>query len=95
MPASDATDTTVLEAELGKEGFNHAIAHTDPPGFVYPQHQHPVDTVRAITRGSMTVVVSGQSRTLQAGDRLVVSKGIEHAVTVGPEGCDFVVAVRM
>ena len=49
------------------------------PGADVPEHDHPHEQVGVITEGSITFVVDGEDRVVEAGDTYVVPGGEPHA----------------
>lgn len=83
-----------LEKLLKAEGYPQVWIRKDTGGFLYPPHTHPVESTRIVIAGDMEAKIDGQSYELYPGDRLTIFKNIEHAVTVGPHGCTFMIALR-
>ena len=51
------------------------------PGKQVPAHRHAAtEQVMAIIDGSVEMTIAGETRTLVAGDVVVVSRGLEHAL---------------
>jgi quercetin dioxygenase-like cupin family protein len=48
-------------------------------GCVVPEHQHPNEQISLITSGSMEFIIGGVSKTLKAGDILIIPAGLPHA----------------
>ena len=81
-------DEQAVLMELRQDGWDPA-AFSNPPGFVYPPHQHPETKLLAFLDGSMEVTVEDRTYRCAAGDKLVIPGMLEHAATVGAEGCTF------
>lgn len=65
------------------------------PGDTYAMHSHEYHKVLFCLEGSITFHLRGGGDIdLRAGDRLDLEPGVEHAATVGPEGCSCVEASR-
>ncbi len=64
------------------------------PGDVYGWHQHGYHKVLFCLDGSITFHLRDGDVTLDAGDRLDLEPGTEHAATVGPRGCSCLEASR-
>lgn len=60
-----------LRIALAQQGFQ-VSEWSDPPGTVYPVHQHPTVEVRWVVRGKLRIGLPEQDQeiTLEAGDRL-------------------------
>ena len=81
-------DQPTIERVLVHEGWQPALVN-DPPGQVYPIHQHPTTKLIAVVHGSMEVKVGVSTYRCLPGDKLVIPGYQEHAALVGPEGCSF------
>lgn len=81
-------DEASVRAAVQREGWEPLLIH-DPPGTVYPPHQHPEAKLLVFLRGSMEVKVDNAVYRCLPGDKLVIPGGVEHAAVVGPEGCVF------
>lgn len=66
LPALD-----VLRHQLGNQGYR-VSEWTDPPGTVYPVHQHEMSEARWVVRGQLRIGLPerGEEITLAPGDRL-------------------------
>ncbi|MSO42020.1 MAG: cupin domain-containing protein [Solirubrobacterales bacterium] len=60
------------------------------PGASFPLHSHPQEQITLVTEGSVEMVVDGQVSSLDEGCWSVVSGGVEHGITAGPEGAAIV-----
>lgn len=56
------------------------------PGDRYDRHDHPYHKVLFCSKGTIVFHLRDRDIELQAGDRLDVEPGTEHAATVGREG---------
>ena len=83
------------EEQLKTDGFNQVTEHKDPPGYEYPDHSHPVDTAHVVLKGSMRVWFDGREHIVKDGGRLDVGKHTIHKAKIGPDGCTFLIGVRM
>lgn len=83
------------EQKLKEEKFDELWVQTDPPGRLYEAHSHPVDTAHVVLEGSMTVWVGEKDHVVKVGERLDVAKQVTHTATIGPEGCKFLIGIRM
>jgi quercetin dioxygenase-like cupin family protein len=63
----------VLEAE----GFD-VVCWNDPAGRVYAAHHHERDESLWMIAGAMTFTIAGRDYRLQAGDRLILPRGVVH-----------------
>ncbi len=77
---------------LRKEGFEEAYVVDDPPGKIYPPHQHPYRSVHMIIEGEMALTANGKTEVLKPGSRSDVGADVMHNVTIGPSGCMYIVA---
>lgn len=76
---------------LEKEGWPHVYEWSDAAGTEYPEHSHQDKVAIFITEGSLSVHINGETKELQAGDRLDIPPNVAHSVMVGPQGCQFVI----
>lgn len=81
--------------QLTDEHFGELWVHTDPAGHFYEEHAHPVDTAHVVFEGAMTVSFEGQDHLVKKGERLDVLKNVVHTAKIGPEGCTFLMGVRV
>jgi quercetin dioxygenase-like cupin family protein len=79
------TVTQISERVVG-EGFN-PIRIVDPPGQVYPPHQHAETKLLAFLEGALDVTVQGEHYLCKAGDKLLIPGNIEHSAVVKSVGC--------
>jgi quercetin dioxygenase-like cupin family protein len=86
--AFTSVDAASVHAAVEREGWAPLLIH-DPPGAVYPPHQHPEAKLLVFLRGSMEVKVGGAVYRCLPGDKLIIPGGVEHAALVGPDGCIF------
>ena len=65
-----------------------AFAWSNKPGDMYAAHEHTYDKVIYCVSGSITfgLPASGESVTLEPGDRLELPAGIRHSALVGDKG---------
>ncbi len=88
-------DTIDLRKEINilrQEGFKEAYVVDDPPGKIYPPHQHPYRSVHMIIEGEMSITAEGKTEVLHPGSRSDVGANVLHNVTIGPNGCMYIVA---
>ena len=64
------------------------------PGETYGWHSHGYHKVLYCGTGSITFHTRDGDIELRAGDRLDIPPGVEHAATVGSEGCRCIEAPR-
>jgi len=64
------------------------------PGDTYGWHEHGYHKVLFCLDGSITFHLRDGEVVLEAGDRLDLEPGTEHAATVGPGGCSCIEASR-
>ncbi len=83
--ASGLSDADV-EARFGDEGLS-ARPWGNGPGDTYGWHEHGYHKVLYCVQGSIVFHTRDGDVALEAGDRLDVEPGTEHAATVGPDGC--------
>ena len=76
------------------EGCSAPRSWSNGPGDVYGRHQHAYHKVLVCLEGSITFHLWEGDLTLERGDRLDLEPGVEHAATVGPNGCACVEASR-
>jgi mannose-6-phosphate isomerase-like protein (cupin superfamily) len=68
------------------EGFD-PLWISDPPGTVYAPHTHLETKLLAFLNGTIRVYVQGKTYDCAPGDKLLIPGNVEHAATVGPQGC--------
>ncbi len=88
-------DTIDLRSQidvLRKEGFAEAYVVDDPPGKFYPPHEHPYRSVHMIIEGEMSIRANDKTEVLHPGSRSDVGANVSHEVTIGPNGCMYIVA---
>jgi unsaturated pyranuronate lyase len=56
------------------------------PDVSAPEHHHANEQLGLVLRGSVTMVVSGEARTLGPGDTYVIRSDVPHSAAAGPEG---------
>ena len=55
-----------------------------------PEHHHPNEQVGTVLKGSITMTIAGESRTLGLGDTYVIPGDVPHSAQTGPEGATVV-----
>ena len=79
------------------EALGYAVQrYVYPPGTVFGEHDHPVDKIDGVLAGRFQMTMHGQSVILEAGDMLIVPRGVMHrAEVVGNDPVLSLDAVRM
>jgi hypothetical protein len=77
-----------------EEGCSAPRPWGNGPGDAYAWHEHGYHKVLFCLEGSITFHLRDGDQVLEAGDRLDLEPGTEHAATVGPLGCSCVEASR-
>ena len=67
----------------------------DTPGREHALHTHPTDETLHILAGSIAFEVEGRRSECGPGDRLLLPAQTPHASEAGPDGCLYVIALRM
>ena len=86
-------DRAAAEASLREDGLSPS-AWGNGPGDRYGWHEHGYHKVLYCVEGSIVFHTRDGDLPLEAGDRLDIEPGTEHAATVGPDGCRCVEAAR-
>jgi quercetin dioxygenase-like cupin family protein len=60
------------------------------PGVQVPLHQHENEQVGFVLRGSVTMVIGGQSRELRVGETYQIASQVPHSAKAGPDGVSVV-----
>ena len=60
------------------------------PNVQVPEHRHENEQVGFVLRGSVTMVVDGQSRELRVGETYTIASQVPHSATAGAEGASVV-----
>ncbi len=55
-------------------------------GVAVPEHHHANEQLGIVLKGSITMVVDGESRSLGVGETYVIRGEVPHSATGGPEG---------
>lgn len=82
-----------IEARFGEEGLS-PTGWGNGPDEGYGWHSHGHHKVLYCVTGSIVFHTRTGNVELQAGDRLDIPPGTEHAATVGPSGCQCLEAYR-
>jgi mannose-6-phosphate isomerase-like protein (cupin superfamily) len=91
--AGDARRADAIAAFSG-EGCSPARFWENGPGDTYGWHDHGYHKVLFCLSGSIAFHTRDGDIELDAGDRLDLEPGTEHAATVGSHGCNCVEASR-
>lgn len=90
---ADAPDHEAVLARFDAENLQpHSWGNA--AGDTYGWHSHPYHKVLYCVRGSITFHTRSGDVELNAGDRLDLEPGTEHAATVGPNGVECMEASR-
>jgi quercetin dioxygenase-like cupin family protein len=81
-------DGAVARAVRG-ERITFAVVDLEPNHDV-PEHRHANEQVGMVLKGSITMVVAGESRTLGVGDTYVIPGNVPHSAASGPDGATVV-----
>lgn len=80
-----ATDGELTESAMRKKlqskGY-HVTRYVYPPGTYFPDHAHEEDKIDAVLSGRFRMQMLGESVILEAGDTLLVPRGIVHSAEV-------------
>jgi quercetin dioxygenase-like cupin family protein len=60
------------------------------PSVTVPDHRHENEQVGFVLRGSVTMVVDGQSRLLRVGETYTIASQVPHSATAGADGVSVV-----
>jgi quercetin dioxygenase-like cupin family protein len=60
------------------------------PDVLVPEHRHENEQVGFVLRGSVTMVVGGQSRELQVGETYTIASQVPHSAKAGADGASVV-----
>ena len=90
--ASGASEADI-ESRFRDEGVSPR-AWGNAPGDTYEWHEHGYHKELYCVEGSIVFHTHDGDFELEAGDRLDVEPGTQHAATVGPSGCRCVEAAR-
>ncbi|MCA1715907.1 MAG: cupin domain-containing protein [Actinobacteria bacterium] len=89
----EASSREEIEARFEKEGLRPS-EWGNAPGDEYGWHSHDYHKVLYCVSGSIVFHTSDGDFALEAGDRLDVEPGTDHAATVGPDGVKCMEAAR-
>lgn len=82
------------ERRLRTEGLGPPRHWSNGPGDTYGWHDHPYHKVLYCLSGAITFHLPDRDVELEAGDRLDIDPGTEHAATVGGPGVACIEAAR-
>jgi quercetin dioxygenase-like cupin family protein len=51
---------------------------------ILPRHSHPHEQSTLVLEGELEFELGGETRTIRAGELVIIPGGVEHFVTVGP-----------
>ena len=89
-----ALSASSMQKKLEKMGYS-VNQYIYPPGTYFPEHNHQMDKIDGVLSGKFKMTMHNQSLVLEAGDMLVVPKGIMHsAAVVGNESVVSLDAIR-
>ncbi len=83
-----------LRDALEEEGIPSSTGWSNEPGFRYGWHSHSYHKVLYCVSGSIVFHTPDGDVHLEAGDRLDLDPGTQHAATVGPDGVQCMEAPR-
>ena len=85
--------TRVWEGVLARvvNGDRLSIGFVDiDPNAQVPEHRHENEQVGFVLRGSVTMVVDGQSRDLRVGETYTIASHVPHSAKAGADGVSVV-----
>jgi quercetin dioxygenase-like cupin family protein len=71
------------------ERLTLAVVDLEPDQAV-PEHHHDNEQLGFVLKGSITMVVGGESRTLRPGEAYAIPSQVPHSAHSGPEGASVV-----
>jgi mannose-6-phosphate isomerase-like protein (cupin superfamily) len=84
----DPAKIDAIRSTIERDGWDPTLI-VEPPGAVYPPHQHETDKLLVFLEGDMAVRAGGDWFTCQAGDRLIIPGQLEHEAVAGAGGCRY------
>jgi quercetin dioxygenase-like cupin family protein len=89
-------DENQLREQLAADGYQ-AVKWSSEPGQAYMPHAHIYPELLWLLTGSITVILTAERRllVLGPGDRLEMPPGMLHALLVGPDGADYLIATHL
>lgn len=91
--SGEASGREEIPAKFENEGLSPHVWGNEP-GYEYGRHSHGYHKVLYCISGSIVFHTEDGDFGLEAGDRLDVEPGVDHAATVGPEGVECMEAAR-
>jgi quercetin dioxygenase-like cupin family protein len=82
---TEATDGPLTESAMRArlEALGYRVSrYVYPPGTVFPSHDHAVDKIDGVLSGRLLMRMDGETICLEAGDMLVVPRGVAHSAEV-------------
>ena len=70
-----------MRRKLEARGYS-VTRYIYPPDTCFPEHTHAVDKIDAVLTGRFGMVMAGAAVVLEAGDCLVVPRGVVHSAEV-------------
>ena len=80
--------------QLESEGYDSVYEWRDEPNTVHEAHAHSHHTTLIVTEGSMTVTIDDTATVCTVGDRYELPPHTKHSVTVGSEGCHYIIGEK-
>ena len=74
----------IVARSVRGERMTFAVVDLEP-GVTAPEHRHGNEQLGLVLRGSVTMVVDGEARTLHAGDTYVIRSDVVHSAAAGPD----------
>lgn len=81
-------DGAVARAVTG-ERITMAVVDLEPD-LAVPEHHHGNEQLGFVLKGSVTMTIAGESRSLRAGETYAIAPEVPHSATAGPEGATVV-----
>lgn len=79
----------VLARALHAERLTIGFVEIDPDVLV-PEHRHDHEQVGFVQRGSVTMVIAGESRELRVGETYTIAGQVPHSAKAGGDGASVV-----
>jgi quercetin dioxygenase-like cupin family protein len=89
-------DESRLREQLLAGGYQ-VVKWTSEPGQAYLPHAHIYPELLWILTGNITVILTAEKRMLELGpgDRIETPPGMLHALLVGPDGAEYLIATHL
>ncbi len=89
-------DETQLREQLAAGGYQ-AVKWSSEAGQAYMPHAHIYPELLWLLTGNITVILIAERRLLELGpgDRLEMPPGMLHALLIGPDGADYLIATHL